>query len=344
MSEPARRPFRASILGKIVPSLLAGSLVFGITAVTRQDTIQGVLLSVLVSAIVLLIQFLADFEKSIDSLRVSQDEGLADFSKATRLYDRVGRSPADRAHVDFLLSQVGGLGGDTHPLLLDLVNLEIGRLGQFVKQVREAGWLGGTAPATGSDEPFSISYDGEDREWLLALTAAARSSIDAISLSTIDAGVTNYDGGLWRSDLGHRYIEMQRTAVRRGLRIRRIFYFDRPEIVQDAVLRDICGRQRAIGVDVRLLDNAVLPRDLRTLMSDFIVFDTGLAYEMSSAVALADGHRPERLTTYLSVKHERVQDLHARFERLWARAAEPDWEQWQAESRPPGSAAGRGAL
>src|SRR5580693_2496274 len=102
MSEPARRPFRASILGKIVPSLLAGSIVFGITAVTR----QGVLLSVLVSAIVLLIQFLADFEKSIDSLRVSQDEGLADFSKATRLYDRVGRSPVDRAQVDFLLSQV----------------------------------------------------------------------------------------------------------------------------------------------------------------------------------------------------------------------------------------------
>lgn len=333
MPEP-RQPFMETILGKIITSLAAGSLVFGITSLTNQNVIGSVLLSVLVSGIVLLMEFLRQFEESIETLKTSQREGLANFSEATRLYAKVERSPADRAQVDFLLSQVGNLERDTHALLLDLVNLEVGRLALFIKQVHEASRLRGTIQA-GVEQPYSIAYDGEDREWLLALTSVARKSIDAISLSTIDAGVNNYDGGLWRSDLGRRYIERQRIAIQRGLQIRRIFYFDRPEISLDGVFRDICAQQKAIGVNVRVLEKSVLSPDRGTLISDFIVFDNSLAYEMTSAVALADGHRPERLTTYLSAKEEKVQDLLGRFEHLWALAHEPEWMQRHTDPEPP---------
>jgi hypothetical protein len=341
MTEPSRRPFMSSIVGKIIPSLTAGALVFGITSVTKQDVIQGVLLSVLVGGIVLLIEFLSEFEQSIESLQNSQREGLANFSEATRLYDRVERSPVIRAQVNFLLNQVGDLGRDTHSLLLDLVDLEINRLGLFIKQVHDAGRFGGAVQSS-VEQPFSIAYHGEDREWLLALTCVAKSGIDAVSLSTIDAGVNNYDGGLWRSDLGHRYLELQRQAIRRDLRIRRIFYFDRPAISQDGVFQDICARQKAIGVDVRILEESVLPPDLKILVSDFIVFDESLAYEMASAVALADGHRPERLTTYLSTREERVQDLHGRFEQFWALAHEPEWMRQHINRRLPADPAAVG--
>src|SRR3984885_10025418 len=308
MNESSRRPFMTTVPGKIIMSLAAGSLVFGITSLIRQSTIQGVLLSVLVGGIVLLIEF----EESIEDLKLSQRKGLANFSEATRLYEKVQRSPADRADVDFLLNQVGDLGNDTHSLLLDLVNREIERLALFVKQIQEASRSRETVQS-GNDQPFSITYNGEDREWLLALTSLARKSIDAISLSTIDAGVHDYDGGLWRSDLGHRYVELQRLAIRRELQIRRIFYFDRPEISQDEVFQGICAEQSAIGVNVRIIESSVLPQERTSLVSDFIVFDNCLAYETTSETALARGRRPERLTTSWSAKEEGVQDLLGRF-------------------------------
>ncbi len=62
-----------------------------------------------------------------------------------------------------------------------------------------------------------IAYDGEDREWMLGLTAEASRSIDAISLSTVDAGIRGFDGGLWTSDLGTRYLELQHEAIARGV-------------------------------------------------------------------------------------------------------------------------------
>jgi hypothetical protein len=321
----------ATIPGKILSSVAAGSLVFGITSLTKQNIIQGLLLSVLIGGIVLLVEFLSEFEESIESLKFSQRDGLANFSDATRLYEKVDSSPVERAQVDFLLNQVGDLGRDTHSLLMDLVNLEVKRLGLFIKQVHEASRFHGTIQS-GVEQPFSIAYHGEDREWLLALTSVSKKSVDAISLSTIDAGVNNYDGGLWRSDLGRRYIDLQRMAIRRGLQIRRIFYFDRPEISQDGVFQDICAQQHAIGVKVRILEESVLSPERRSLVSDFIVFDDSLAYEMTSAVALADGHRPERLTTYLSAQEERVQDLQGRFEQLWMLAHAPEWMQRDGDS------------
>jgi hypothetical protein len=334
MNETSRRPFMTTIPGKIITSLAAGSLVFGITSFIKQNIIQGMLLSVLVSGIVLLVEFLIEFEESIEHLKSSQREGLANFSEATRLYEKVQRSPAERAHVDFLLNQVGDLGRDTHSLLLDLVNREVERLGLFIKQVQEASRFHETSQS-GGEQPFSIAYHGEDREWLLALTSVARKSIDAISLSTIDAGVHDYDGGLWRSDLGRRYIELQRFAIRRGLQIRRIFYFDRPEISQDEVFQGICAQQNAIGVNVRIIESSILSQERRSLVSDFIVFDNCLAYEMTSENALAHGRRPERLTTSLSAHEERVQDLLGRFEELWALAHEPEWMRRHGNSGQP---------
>ena len=112
------------------------------------------------------------------------------------------------------------------------------------------------------------------------------------------------------------------------MRIRRLFYFDRPEISQDAVFQGICQRQRGIGIQVRILESSPrLPANIKDLVSDFIVFDDALGYEMSSAVAMADGHRPERLTTYLSVRPERLRDLRGRFEKLWELAHEPTWDE-----------------
>jgi hypothetical protein len=109
------------------------------------------------------------------------------------------------------LDAAAGVDASVSPLLRRLARRETERLARFMRQL-----------PIGSQ----IAYDGEDREWLLGLTEAAGHSIDAISLSTVTAGLSGFDGGLWNSDLGSRYLELQREAISRHVAIRRIFIFE----------------------------------------------------------------------------------------------------------------------
>ena len=63
------------------------------------------------------------------------------------------------------------------------------------------------------------------------------------------------DGGLWTSDLGIRYLELQREAITRKVRIRRIFVFENAEMALDEDFLRITQMQRDVGVEVRMLDH-----------------------------------------------------------------------------------------
>ena len=106
------------------------------------------------------------------------------------------------------------------------------------------------------------------------MTREAEPSIDAISLSTVDAGVQGLDGGLWTSDLGIRYLELQREAITRNVRIRRIFVVENDEITtyDESFLR-ITQMQRDVGIEVRMLDHRLIPALDAVQIFDFIVFD-----------------------------------------------------------------------
>lgn len=58
------------------------------------------------------------------------------------------------------------------------------------------------------------------RDCLLGLTMQSRHTIDAVSLSTAHADGKEFDGGLWISDLGQRYLALQRDATCREVVIR----------------------------------------------------------------------------------------------------------------------------
>ena len=66
------------------------------------------------------------------------------------------------------------MDGRVNPLLQRLARREVERVTLFVRQLPVG---------------IEITYDGEDRDWMLGLTREAQTSIDAISLSTVDAGV-----------------------------------------------------------------------------------------------------------------------------------------------------------
>jgi hypothetical protein len=208
-----------------------------------------------------------------------------------------------------LLEAADAASGCASPLLGRLAWREVERVTAFMRQVH-----------TGQE----ITYDGEDREWLLGLMEGTQHSIDAISLSTVDATPRGFDGGLWASDLGVRYLELQREAIERGAAIRRIFVFDNENLTHDEVFLRVTQMQRDAGVNVRILDFRLVPELLLGVIFDFVIFDDEVSYEvMTGASFNSDYYRPINIRTMLVTTPARIQALKKRFEQLWA-AADPE--------------------
>lgn len=187
------------------------------------------------------------------------------------------------------------------PLMQDFATFEITRLADYLKQIGD-----------NSD----LTYEGEDRDWLLGLTQLARTSIQATSLSTVDAGGRSFvNGGLWRSDLGQRYLDLQRQAIRRGVRIQRIFIIDREGIGRQD-LDDVLRLHLGIGVQVRILDATAAPASLHARLRDFIVFDQVLSYQ-STAASSVGHYNPIVVNTTLVSHRDRVQKRINEFADLW---------------------------
>jgi hypothetical protein len=236
-------------------------------------------------------------------------EGFAKIGKSAEVSAMMERSVLGAALLTDFLETAGQADGRVNPLLQRLARREIERVTSFVRQL----------PAGGE-----IAYEGEDRDWLLGLTREAECSIDAISLSTVDAGVRGLDGGLWTGDLGLRYLEVQREAITRNVRIRRIFVVEDEEMARDESFLRVTQMQRAVGVEVRMLDHQLIQYWMQSMIFDFIVFDGTVSYETTPATALAVAQtRPGILRVRLAPMPDRVRDLAGQFELLWE-AANPE--------------------
>jgi hypothetical protein len=256
-----------------------------------------------------LVLFIVDTEIRLSGVDERMAEGFAKIGKSAELSSVTDRSILDGALLTDLLHTASQTDERVNPLLQRLARRELERVTAFVRQLPVGG---------------EITYEGEDREWLLGLTREAERSIDAISLSTVDAGVAGLDGGLWTSDLGIRYLELQREAIARKVRIRRVFVFENAEMARDETLQRITQVQRDVGVEVRMLDHLLIPDWMQSMIFDFIVFDGTVTYETTPATAFAVGQtRPGILRTLLAPVPARVRELEERFEQLWA-AADPE--------------------
>ncbi|HET7017779.1 MAG TPA: hypothetical protein VFI65_27905 [Streptosporangiaceae bacterium] len=270
-----------------------------------QDSLQ---LGALVIGVFMLAMFLIDFEVRLLNLGDDLDRGLTKLDKSIELADLAERSALGTELLTEFMDVAGKTDENVNPLLLRMAQREIKRVTHFVQEL------------PGGRE---IAYDGEDREWLLGLTQDTERSVDAISLSTVDAGMRGFDGGLWTSDLGTRYLELQREAVARGIIIRRIFVFESNDLVGDETFLNITKIQRDVGVDVRMLDHQLIPEWIRSMIFDFIIFDGTVSYETTPATTFNAGTRPAIVRTLLAPMADRLDELQSRFEQLWD-AADPE--------------------
>jgi hypothetical protein len=309
---------------KIFLSSAIGLLTFGGSALLDGPVDvplpDQLLLTTIVGGIAFLAQFLVDFEARLYSLEEQQrlnvldarkiiDRGFARISEATRLFTLLENSALPTTSLTQLMQRSSGINGSSAPLIRELAGHEVERVSSFLRSLS-----GGT----------EVFYDGEDREWLLGLAQRAQVSISATSLATIDAGGSGFEGGIWKNDLGGRYLTLQRDAAARGVQIRRIFVFDKPEFAVDPDFATIRRLQQDAGVRVRVLENSMVPEHLKSMISDFIVFDGVICYETTPATRMDGRVKPAILTTRLILEDERVRGREARFEELWAVAQELD--------------------
>jgi hypothetical protein len=239
-------------------------------------------------------------------LRKVDDSLGVEASALDQLQGVLASASRDNAALSGGQSSAGSLarqaGGRAVPLLRRLAQRQVAQTARFVQQMPGGG---------------EIAYDGEDRDWLLDLTREAERSMDAISLSTVDGGMSGFKDGLWTSDLGARYLEFQREAAARNVRIRRIFVLGD----QDESFLAIIQMQRDIGVEVRILSQQGVPDWIRPMISDFIIFDGAVSYATTPATTFAVGlARPTVVRTLLASTPARLRELEDQFERLWASA------------------------
>jgi hypothetical protein len=304
-----RRHLVQGIILKVGFPLLLGLIVLVSAEASGISTRDSLALTAVVAFGSALVLFMVDTEIRVSAVDERMAKGFAKIGTSAELSSMMERSILGAALLADFLQAAGRADGRVNPLLERLARREVERVTSFVRQL-----------PIGSE----ITYDGEDRDWLLGLTREAERSIDAISLSTIDAGMRGFDGGLWASDLGIRYLELQREAIARGVHIRRLFVFENEDLARDEIFLRTTRMQRDIGVDVRMLDHQLIPDWMRSMIFDFIIFDGVLSYELTPATTFTAGQaRPAIVRTLLAPMSTRARHLEDQFEQLWE-AASPE--------------------
>jgi hypothetical protein len=340
---PPAEPRKIPIVRKLVVSGVIGALAYFVTNIligrTDEPQIWVITLSLLLGGVVFLVQFMmavehhkndveraekthsAVVERMVDGrlaeMRQEINQGFAEIDKvvqsgftkineATELFGLVEASALRTDAVTQLVRHSTQIDPTAPALVFRFAQDEIGRMSEFLKELSEGG---------------NVTYEGEDRDWMLSLTRNSNSTIDATSLTTVDAGGRGFvDGGLWASDLGQRYLEVQRSAITRGVRIRRVFIMDRPDLIDDNGFVGVCEVQRDMGIDVRILDSSAIPEVRRSSLFDFIVFDDAISYESTPASSIEGSVRPSIVNTRLELRPARVKNRTERFKDLWEAA------------------------
>ncbi|MGH3773718.1 MAG: hypothetical protein ACRDRW_20400 [Pseudonocardiaceae bacterium] len=307
---------------RIFIALLTTGLTYLITTTTLSDQPQAWVstVSVLIGGFTLFAQLLHGFDKRLERVEEKQEvhsaevrsliqEGFAKTSEVTELFHALETSALQTDTVTQLVHHATQIKPGSPALVYRFAQSEISRISQFLKELSEGG---------------EVSYDGEDHDWMMDLTRQARHTIDATSMSSVDAGGISFEDGMWTTDFGQRYLDTQREAMLRGVVIRRVFILDSSGQTGEPEFLRIYRQHQDLGIHTRVLDRSTIPLDLKHLLFDFIVFDGVLSYEAIPAARVEEDMRPTIVKTILELRAQRVRERIQRFEKLWVAAKEFD--------------------
>lgn len=322
---PAERHYHAlvtdyagarSAVRKIIITTIVGVVTFSVTNFIFSSLSAQLAMTVGVGSVVLVIQFLADFEKRLLRLEAEQsrnaseirqvvEQGFAKVNAATELFAQVEAIGLKPDAVTRLARRAAEMDRDAPRLVTAFAQAEIERVAELLRALRN----------------LEVTYDGKDQDWMLWLAQNATSSIDAISIPDLDAGNTFYD--FWESQVGRRYLDLQYQAIRRNVRVRRVFVTDRDELVKKRAFQKMCRAQLELGIEVRILYPSITPFSLRGLAFSFIVFDNTLSHELTPTARAAENEIPMILNSRLIARPTQVEDRITLYERIWSSARPP---------------------
>jgi len=224
-----------NLLRKIGWTLLAGFLSFSITGlfdkVLDVNLADQLIVTIVIGGVALMVQYLADVERRLNAAEHSQQAAVEDLRRllqrgfesvdeATELMSEIEQSAVRHDLLKQVIRRSARITPAVLPLVQFLADSETKRLAETLQSLSEG---------------HEVFYDGEDREFMLALTRGAKRSLLAMSWATSTATAVEFEAGFWRTDLGAHYLDLQRAAVRRGVEIRRIFVLDSPTLITDPV-------------------------------------------------------------------------------------------------------------
>ncbi|RGA02305.1 phosphatidylserine/phosphatidylglycerophosphate/cardiolipin synthase family protein [Microbispora triticiradicis] len=312
-----------TLVPRIVRKALVTVLVGGVSYLVSNALIHGpnenpwsLLLATFISGVAFVVQFLVDVDDQLQTVRKEQSrqhskthtlvaDSFTRINEASKLFGLMEMSSLHTRGVAELVRNATKIRDDMPDLVKSLVHHEISRMAKFLGEL--------------TDGRYAL-YEGEDRDWLLALAKNTQVSLDAISLTSVDARDTEFAGGFWHTDLGQRYVKLQRDLVQRGVRVRRVFVMDRSERLDSDAFRRVWKWQAGVGIEVRTLLLTDAPPLLRGSLSDFILFDGVVYYESNPAPQLGDDIAPVIHSTILVRDQERVRERVERFSELWQAA------------------------
>ncbi len=313
------------VIRRIIITLVTGALAYVIikyfiASPTNQTQIWVRMASVFITGITLLVQFLIDFEKRLEGVEEKQEnnstemqamikEGFGQMGEVIKLFQALEASALQTDTVTQLVQHATQIKPGSPSLVYGFAQSQISRMSQLLKDLSEGG---------------DVSYDGEDQDWILGLTMQSQNTIDATSLSAVDAGGISFDDGLWTSPLGQSYLECQREAIHRGVVIRRVFILDGAGQTKEPEFLRIYRQHQDLGIHTKVLDRPAIPLAFRNILFDFIVFDGAISYEVTPATRVEDTMKPTIVKTNLALQSQRVRERMQRFEKLWDAAEELD--------------------
>lgn len=311
-----------TLLRKVTWTITAGFISFAISGLFGKmldvSLADQLIVTIVVGGVTLLVQYLADVERRLDESDQLQRESLEELrgiiragfegvNEATELMAEIDQSAVRRD----LLKQVIRCSAHLTPaaprLVQTLAASETRRLADTLQSLSDG---------------HEVFYDGEDREFLLALTRGTSVSLLATSWATINADNVGFEAGFWLTDLGARYLDLQRGALRRGVMIQRVFIVESPSLMTNPELNRILSMHRSAGVEVRLVDGSEAAQD--GALADFVIFDEQVCYDTTPVTRPQTPGAPWRLTTRLVLDEETIRHRLERFRELWGPEKLPD--------------------
>lgn len=308
-SQVATAPYQAQLrvppfLLKTLITAVVGGVTYALTNIANQPEVWKLTASIFLGGAALIVQYMIDFERRLgsveDTLSVHNAEmkelvhdGFARINEVTELFGLVDRSALQTEKVTKLLLSATQAGAGAPPIMQSFITKQIAGLTDLMEALSRK----------------LVDYEGEDHDWIVALTHCVSMTIDATS--------TPVDRGFWGSELGQRYLRAQHEAIKeRQVRVRRLFIVKNPED-NGPELGQLCDDQQSLGIEVRVLVLSELSPIVRMdETDDFIVFDDSMSYEIGADL------REVNTRTVMDWRPDRVSRRVQRFRALWEAAGE----------------------